>query len=124
MKRNFLKMIAITGVLLGAGLSASAAEHLRVNVPFTFVLAGLEFQPGQYTVNESNNGVLTVTGEGRGAMVMTIPAEMKGSAPTGALHFVKDGPEYHLVGVQTSGDQSRAVDSQTYREHRLSIASR
>ena len=67
MKRNFLKMIAMTGVLLGGGLSASAAEHLRVNVPFSFVLAGLEFQPGQYTVDQSNSGVLTVVGEGRGA---------------------------------------------------------
>jgi len=50
MKRNFLKLIAVTGVLLGGSLSASAAEHIRVKVPFSFVLAGLQFQPGEYTV--------------------------------------------------------------------------
>ena len=122
MKLTFSKMIAVAGVLTGGCLSASAAEPLKVNVPFSFVLAGLEFQPGRYTVAESNNGVLTVTGEGRGAMVMTIPAEMKGGAPS-SVRFVTDGHEYHLVGVQTE-DTSRAVDSQTYREHRLSFGTR
>ncbi len=123
MKRNFLKFVAVAGVLFGGSLSASAAEYLKVNVPFTFVLAGLEFQPGQYTVEESNNGVLTVQGEGRGAMVTTIPAELnKPNAPT-SLRFVTDGHEYHLVGVQVEGEVNRAVNSPAYREHRLTVAS-
>jgi len=123
MKLTFSKMIAVVGVLAGGCLSASAAEAVRVNVPFSFVLAGLEFQPGQYTVAESNNGVLTVTGEGRGAMVMTIPAEMGKATAPASLRFVTDGHEYHLVGVKTE-DTSRAVDSQAYREHRLSFGTR
>ena len=124
MKRNFLKTIAVAGALLAGSLSASAAEHLKVNVPFSFVMAGLEFQPGQYTVDESNTGVLTVIGEGRGAAVLTIPAELSKAGSPAALRFVTDGHEYHLVGVQVEGSPSRAVDSQTYREHKLSIASR
>ncbi len=123
MKRNFFKLVAIAGVLFGGSLSASAAEHLRVNVPFSFVLAGLEFQPGQYTVEESNSGVLTLIGEGHGAAVLTIPAELSKASTPASLRFVTDGKEYHLVGVQMDGEQSRAVDSPMYREHKLSITS-
>ncbi len=123
MKLTFSKMIAVVGVLAGGCLSASAAEHIRVNVPFSFVLAGLEFQPGQYDVEQNNNGVLTVTGEGHGAMVMTIPGEMGKTPSATSVRFVTDGHEYHLVGLRTE-ETSREVDSQAYREHKLSIATR
>jgi len=124
MKRNFYQFVAIAGVLLGGSLTASAAEHLRVNVPFTFELAGLEFQPGQYTLDESDSGVLTVQGEGRGAMVVTIPAEVTKTSAAATLRFVADGKEHHLVGFQVEGETSRAVPSPVYREHRLTMASR
>jgi hypothetical protein len=124
MKRNFFKLVALGGVLMGGSLSASAAEHLRVNVPFAFVLAGLEFQPGHYTVEETNSGILTVIGEGRGAAVLTIPAETSRTNASTALRFVTDGHEYHLVGVQVDGEQSRAIGSESYRDHKLSIGSR
>jgi hypothetical protein len=124
MKRNFFKVVAVSGVLLGGSLTAFASDRLRVNVPFSFVLAGLEFQPGQYTVDSSNNGVLTVQGGGRGAAVLTIPAE---SAKTGAstgLRFSTDGHEYRLVGLQVEGEGSRAVPTTAYQDHKLAIASR
>jgi hypothetical protein len=121
MKRNFFNLVAVAGVLLGGSLTASAAERVTVNVPFSFVVAGLEFQPGHYTVDESTSGVLTVSGGGRGAFVTTIPAEFKSSAPS-SLHFVTDGHEYHLVGVQMEGELGRAIDSPS--EHKLSIGSR
>jgi hypothetical protein len=124
MKRNFLKAMAVTGVLLGGSLTASAAERLRVNVPFSFVLAGLEFQPGQYMVDSSNNGVLTVQGAGHGAAVLTIPAELAKSGTATALRFTTDGHEYRLVGLQVEGEVSRAVPEPAYREHKLAIASR
>jgi hypothetical protein len=124
MKRNFLKLVAVGGILFAGSLTASAAESLRVNVPFSFVLAGLEFQPGQYTVVENNNGVLIVSGEGRGAAVITIPAELSKLSTASSLRFVTDGHEYHLVGVQMEGEDARAVNSPTLREHKLSIASR
>ncbi len=124
MKRNFLKLVAIAGVLVGGSLSASAAERLSVNVPFSFVLAGLEFQPGHYTLDQSNSGVLTVSGEGRGAVVITIPTELSKSNAASSLRFVTDGHEYHLVAVQLDSENSRAVDSSIYREHKLSIGSR
>lgn len=124
MKRNFVQFVAVAGVLMAGSLSASAAERLRVTVPFSFVLAGLEFQAGQYTVDESNSGVLTVQGEGRGAVVITVPGEVSKSGAASSLRFVTDGHEYHLVGVQMDGDSSRAVSTPTLREHKLSIASR
>ena len=124
MKRNFFQFVAVAGVLMAGSLSASAAERLKVNVPFSFVLAGLEFQAGQYTVDESNSGVLIVQGEGRGAAVITIPAETSKSSTPASLRFVTDGKEYHLVGVQMDGETNRTVDSQTYREHKLAIGTR
>ena len=124
MKRNFLKLLAAAGIEAGGSLTASAAENLRVNVPFSFVMGGLEFQAGQYTLEESNSGVLTLQGEGHGAMAITIPAESGKASATNSLRFVSDGHEYHLVGVQMEGETGRSVGTPTYREHKLSVASR
>jgi hypothetical protein len=122
MKRNFLKLVAVAGVLVGGSLTASAAERISVKVPFSFVLAGLEFQPGHYTVDQSESGVLTVSGEGRGAFVTSIPAEFSKSTAASSLRFINDGHEYHLVGVQMEGESSRSIGSPS--EHKLSLASR
>jgi hypothetical protein len=123
MKRNFFQFVAIAGVLLGGSLTASAAERLRVNVPFSFVVAGLEFQPGQYTVDENNNGVITVIGGGRGAAVLSVPAESK-AGTANSLRFVSVGHEYRLVGLQMEGEVSRALSTPTFQERKLSIATR
>ncbi len=89
MKRNFFRILAIAGVLTGGSLLASAEQNLRVNVPFSFVLAGTEFQPGAYTLKETSNGVLTVYGEGRTAIVITSPGETNKASNT-ALQFVNN----------------------------------
>jgi hypothetical protein len=123
MKRNFSKFVAVAGVLLGGSLAASASERLTVKVPFSFVLAGLEFQPGQYTVDQATNGILMVQGGGRGALVMTSPAELSNANGVSSLRFVTDGREYHLVSVQIGGDVSRSVNTNTPQERKLSIGS-
>jgi hypothetical protein len=124
MKRNLYRFVALAGVLMSGSLAVSAAERLRVNVPFTFVMSGLEFQPGEYFVKENNNGVITVQGEGRGAMAITVPAELSRSGAASSLRFVTDGHEYHLVGLQVEGEMSRAVPSPVLREHKLAVAPR
>ena len=124
MKRNLSKFVAVAGILLGGSLAASAAEHMVVNVPFSFVLAGLEFQPGQYTVDESPNGVLTVSGGGHGALVLTTPAELPRAGAATALRFATNGREYHLVGYQVEGEVSRSVSATTPQERKLTMASR
>jgi hypothetical protein len=123
MKRNFFKFVAVAGVLLGGSLAASASERLKVNVPFSFVMAGLEFQPGQYTVDQANNGVLTVQGEGKGAMVITTPAETGKAVPAASLSFVTDGHEYHLTGVKMLNEVNRSVNGITPQDRKLSIGS-
>jgi hypothetical protein len=124
MKRNLSKFVAVTGILLGGSLAASAAEHLAVDVPFSFVLAGLEFQPGHYSVDESSNGVLTVSGGGHGALVLTTPAEMTRAGAGTALRFANDGREYHLIGVQVEGEVSRSVNAPAPPERKLTMAGR
>ena len=124
MKLDFYKFVAVTGVLLGGSLVASAAEHMVVNVPFAFVLAGLEFQPGQYSVDQNSNGVLTVSGGGRGALVLTTPAELTKAGASSAVRFSTDGHEYHLVGVQVEGEMSRSVNGIVPPVRKLTMASR
>jgi hypothetical protein len=124
MKRNFYQLVALAGVLFGGSVAASAAEHIVVHVPFSFVLAGLEFQPGQYSVDQSSNGVLSLSGGGRGALVLTTPTEMTPAGAATALRFTNDGREYHLTGVQVVGEVSRAVNVPTVPERKLSMASR
>jgi hypothetical protein len=124
MKRNLYKLVAVAGVLLGGSAAASAAEHLTVNVPFSFVVAGLEFQAGQYSIDEASNGVLTVIGGGHGAAVLTTPTEFTRAGAATALRFTSDGREYHLVGVQVEGEMSRSVNATTPQERKLSMASR
>jgi hypothetical protein len=124
MKRNLYKLVAVAGVLLGGSLAASAAERLVVDVPFSFVLAGIEFQPGHYMVDEANNGVLTVSGAGHGALVLTTPVELARSGAASALRFVNDGRDYHLVGVQVEGEVGRSVNATSYLGRKLSMGTR
>ncbi len=125
MKRKLFKSLAFTGVVMGMALTASAEEHLRVNVPFSFVLAGKQFAAGQYTVNENNNGVVIVQGAGQAAAVVTTPAEYpKSGSPTGLRFTSANNREYYLVAVQVEGETSRAIPASSYQLHKLTIASR
>ena len=106
MKKLF-QTLAVLAVLAFAG-SASAADvgtEFRVNVPFAFMVGTQQLPAGYYLVQESNSGLLLITGEGTGAAVLSIPAEMtKTGVPTG-LVFSKN----HLTAVEVSGEGTRSV---------------
>jgi hypothetical protein len=89
------------GLLAFAAASAPAAiaDSMRVHVPFAFVVAGQQFAPGDYTVTQSDTGIVSVQGAGHGAMALSFPAEpVPGNAP--GLRFTASSETRYLVGVQ------------------------
>jgi hypothetical protein len=125
MKRKLFKSIALAALIgsFGAVLPASAGQLLRVNVPFSFVVAGKEFSPGQYRVEQAENGLIFVQGEGHAAAVMSYPGSLDKSSGTG-LRFTTDQSREVLVGVQIEGETSRAIPVRSFAERKLTISSR
>jgi hypothetical protein len=125
MKRNLFKALTLTGVLAcsGAAFSASASQLLRVNVPFSFVLAGQQFAAGEYKVEQTTNGVIIVQGAGQAAAVLSIPAELRAHSTTGLTFTTSQSREY-LVGVQVEGESNRAIPVHFDQTRKLTVASR
>jgi hypothetical protein len=126
MKLRTFKTIALASALgiAGAALPASASQVLRVKVPFSFVLAGQEFSAGQYRVDQSDNGLIIVQGEGRAVAVLSIPSDLAKPSDTSSLRFSKSESRAYLVGVQVEGEGTRAIPRTGYQERKLTVASR
>jgi hypothetical protein len=126
MKLRTFKTIALASALgiAGAALPASASQVLRVKVPFSFVLAGQEFSAGQYRVDQSDNGLIIVQGEGRAAAVLSTPGDLAKRPDTSSLHFARSDSREYLVGVQVEGEGVRAIPRIGSQERRLTVASR
>jgi hypothetical protein len=125
MKRKLFKALTLTGVLAfsGAAFSASAGQHLRVTVPFSFMLAGQQFAPGDYKIEESNNGMILIQGAGHAAAVLTLPAAFS-ARPTTGLRFTSSQSREYLVGFEVEGETSRAIPVHPEQDRKLGIASR
>ena len=93
----------VTALALGSTTLVSAAEiadRVQVNVPFSFVLAGKSFSAGQYTVKETDAGLILVEGEGGTAMALTVPGEKLKASHGPALAFTASNGREYLVRVQ------------------------
>jgi hypothetical protein len=88
-------------------LAAQPSQSMHVHVPFSFIVAGQEFAPGDYTVQASDNGVAMVQGAGHAAVALTVPTGgfNRGIAP--ALRFVKSQNRQYLVGID--GETTRDI---------------
>jgi hypothetical protein len=125
MKLHLFKTFTLAAALVtsGAAFSASASQNLRVTVPFSFVLAGQEFSAGNYRVQQRDNGLIIVQGEGRAAAVLGRPAEDPKHATTALVFSSSESREY-LVGVQVEGEQSLSIPQTAYQERKLTVATR
>jgi hypothetical protein len=125
MKLNLFKTITLAGALVtsGAAFSASASENLRVTVPFSFVLAGQEFSAGKYRVQQRDNGLIIVQGEGRAAAVLGRPTDDP-KHPSTALVFSSGDSHEYLVGVQVEGAPSLSIPQTAYQQRKLTVATR
>ncbi len=97
-----------------------ASSDMRVNVPFSFVVAGKELKPGNYVVKEDSQGVVLVQGHGGAAFAVTVPAARAGTAPS--LRFTNSNQVEYLVGVDMGGTQTRAIPLPAAGQHRLSVS--
>ena len=103
--------------------AATASHNLRVSVPFAFVVAGEHFKPGNYEVTESQNGVITVQGEGKAAAVLSIPGQSPSATEVSMVSFKNSHSQPYLSGVVVEGE-SRLVPVTTYQARTLRIATR
>ncbi|MBV9759188.1 MAG: hypothetical protein JO340_01375 [Acidobacteriaceae bacterium] len=110
------------GLLAFAAVSPAAviADSMRVHVPFAFVLAGQDFAPGDYVVQETDSGIVTVQGSGKAALALSFPlASAPGIAP--GLRFARSDRKAYLVGIQRD-EMSRAIPYRAPVQHRLTIS--
>jgi regulator of RNase E activity RraA len=71
----FRTIFALSGFVLPSIVSASSSSQiLQVHVPFSFVMAGQEFNPGDYRVQQNDNGIVFIQGNGKAAMALSAPA--------------------------------------------------
>jgi len=112
MKREFRTFIAFSTIaLFAAALPSLAAETgaARVMVPFPFTAGTVALPAGDYTVTQSADRIVTITGKGGDAMVMVGPADWTPGSTTCALTFRRTSRGNMLKEVQTSGSTADLV---------------
>jgi hypothetical protein len=126
MKRILFQSLTLATVLAGSGAlsSLSASEKLTVDVPFSFVVGSKEFAAGHYRVAENNDGTIYVQGEGQGAAVLSVPAEMIRAGVTTGLRFTANQSREYLTGVQVEGVSSRTIPVRAFTDHKVTVSSR
>jgi hypothetical protein len=100
--KKILKFAGLFGALaLGTAIVSAApdADSMRVDVPFSFVLAGKVFPAGYYTIQQTNSGVLLVSGQGTAAMTLTIPGDPVKSGSLPGVRFIPSNGHEYLVEV-------------------------
>ena len=118
--KNFCKFLGLMGALaLGTTMAsaASAADSIRVNVPFSFVVAGRVFPAGQYTVQQTDSGVILVQGNKTSGIALSYPAAPAKGDSVPALHFTANNGQEYLAGVDgystARGVPVHAVETRT-----------
>lgn len=120
------KMIGVAGALALSALPsvASAADSMRVNVPFAFVVAGQQFAPGEYVITESGSGVILVQGAGKGAMVLSAPSAPPTAKGSSGLRFTNTAQQFHLTSVEQQGLETRSIPVHVMDQRTLTMSSR
>jgi hypothetical protein len=90
-------------------LAASSSQALQVHVPFSFMLAGEEFAPGDYRIQEAGNGLIFVQGSGKAVMALSVPCGLGKLGTPSSLQFTSNQQREYLVGVNVEGEPSRAI---------------
>ncbi len=115
----FGKLLSISALVIpGLANAASMSRILQVHVPFAFMVGSQQFGAGNYRIQQTENGVIYVQGEGRSALVISSPGEAKlGTAST--LRFTSSQQHEYLVGVQTQGEAPRSLPIPVSEQRRV-----
>ena len=115
---------ALSGLTLPSlALAASSGQALQVHVPFSFVLAGEEFAPGDYRVQQTDDGLIFVQGHGKAAMALSVPCSLGKPGTPSSLEFTSNQQREYLVGVNVKGEPSRAIPVHFDEMHKVTFAS-
>ena len=119
------KTIYALGVLALPSLvsASSSSQTLQVHVPFSFMMAGQEFNPGDYRVQQNDNGIVFVRGNGKAAMALSSPCSLGKPGAPSSLQFTGDQQREYLVGVHVEGEPSRAIPVRFEEGRRLTFTS-
>ena len=101
--KNLLKFTGLLGALALGTTFASAApggDPMHVDIPFSFVVAGKVFPAGQYTVQETDSGIILVRGQGAAAMALSLPGNALKSGSLPAVQFTSNNGREYLAAVQ------------------------
>ena len=119
------KIAVVSALALGTLPSiASAADYMRVNVPFAFVVAGKQFAPGEYVISQSDAGVILVQGGGNGAAVISTPASASVLSGGSSLHFTNSQEQLHHTSVSQQGGETRSIPVRAVDQRTVTISSR
>lgn len=106
----FRTICALGGLALPSiAMAASSSQALQVHVPFSFMLAGEEFAPGDYRIQQANNGLIFIQGNGKAAITLSMPCSPGKLGTPSSLQFTSDQQREYLTGVNVDGEPSRAI---------------
>jgi hypothetical protein len=121
---KLLRTICACGMLaLPATLPASSARSLQVYVPFSFMMAGQEFNPGDYSVRQDDSGIVLIQGNGKAAMALSSPSYSGRPGLPSSLQFTGEQGHKHLVGIHVEGEGSRALPVHREESRKLTFTS-
>jgi hypothetical protein len=114
---QLMKRFVLSGALLASAAiapSASAADALRVSVPFDFIAGGQTMPAGEYIVAKmSSSGLIMVQGRAnkRSAALITMPSGYSGAASADpGLTFNSTGTRHVLSSVMLGSGETRVID--------------
>jgi hypothetical protein len=124
---KLFRTICACGVLALSSLAsaASSGQALQVHVPFAFVMAGQEFNPGDYRVQQTDTGIVFVQGNGKAAMALSSPSSLGKPGAPSSLQFASDQQKQkeYLVGVHVEGEPRRTLPVPFEESRKLTFTS-
>ncbi len=119
MKKLFQTLAAFAVlVLAGVAYAADSGTSFRIHVPFAFTVGTQQLAAGDYVVQESDSGLVLITGGGTGAAAISIPSDnTKLGVPTG-LVFSSN----RLVAVKVNGEGTRAIPVHQMQERSIVLS--
>jgi hypothetical protein len=114
--RSALLAATLAFTPLTAALHAQTAEHVHVNVPFSFQNGSETLPAGLYTLTMTTSNIFTIQGKNEGGVVVSRREGGSDNISTGKVVFQRIGDKYFLREVWQPGKSTHTVCIQTRAE--------
>ncbi|HEV3470181.1 MAG TPA: hypothetical protein VG148_12725 [Pyrinomonadaceae bacterium] len=125
MKKQITRALAlfITGIIIGASQLASAqtADHVVIDVPFTFTAGERQLPAGRYTLRRvrPDSAALFIRSEDGGESAVVLTGAAAGASRQTKLTFRQYGDQYFLAGAWAGGAAGGRELPESRREREL-----